>query len=252
MTTGVREPWLASCPEEKQVAVRKLIAVVVVAVASTLVGVMPASAAGTVTVQAEDLRLSSSQECGDVTIRVTVPYDIPDWSIDLTVYAPDGTYAGGGYYFDGADPNAITEYVNLCDYYPGTGTFTVVADVEARDSSYNSLGNYRVTDYFEFSKEPLKSSKFAVTLKPSGARDWKITGRLTRAGEPWRFKRTEIQVYVYGAWRKLKAKPTDRRGVVVWTSTPKPGAGKYRFRLYAAGNSSTKAAASRSLRVFPR
>lgn len=96
----------------------------------------------------------------------------------------------------------------------------------------------------------MQSSKFAAKLKPVGAHSWKITGRLTRGGEPWAFKRTEIQVYLYGSWRKLKARPTDRRGVVVWTSTPMPGAGKYRFRLYSAGNASTEAAASRSMKVL--
>lgn len=131
-------------------ALRRYLVALVVSFGSSLVAVTPAWAVGQVTVQADDLRLSASQECGDAIIRVTVPYDIPDWTIDLTVYAPDGSYAGSGYYFDGADPNAITEYVNLCADWDGTGTFTVVADVEARHASYNSLGNYRVTDHFEF------------------------------------------------------------------------------------------------------
>lgn len=231
---------------------RKYIAVLVVALATSLVVTVPASAVGVVTVQADDLRLSSAQACGDVTIRVTVPHDIPNWSIDLTVYAGDGAYAGGGYYYDGADTNPIIDYVNLCADYDRTGTYSVVADVETHDASYNSMGNYRVTDSFEFSKQPMQATKFAVSVKPSGSHGWKITGRLMRGGDRWNFKRTQIQVYFHGSWRKLKAKPTDRRGVVVWTAAPKPGAGRYRLRLYAAGNATTKAAASRSLRIFAR
>jgi hypothetical protein len=232
--------------------VRKFVAVLVMALASSLTAIAPAAAVGIVTMQSEDLRLSSAQECGDVTVRVTVPYDIPKWSVDLTVYGPDGSYAGGGYYYEGADPNDIIEYVNLCADYDGTGTYSVVADVETHDASYNSLGNYRVSDSFEFSKQPMQSSNFVASVKPSGVHDWKITGRLTRGGDPWSFKRTEIQVYLYGSWRKLKAKPTDRRGVVVWTSTPERGAGQFRFRLYAPESATTKAAASRSMRVYAR
>lgn len=185
-------------------------------------------------------------------MRVSVPYDIPKWVVDVTVYAPDGSYAGGGYYYAGADPNIITDYVNLCAEYDDTGTYSVVADVETHDADYNSLGNYRVTETFSFTKQPMLKSNIGVRVKPTGAHGWTITIRLTRAGEPWALKKTEIQAYYVGAWRKLYVKSTNRQGVVVWTTTPKPGAGQYRLRFYAPGTATTKAAASSPFRLPAR
>lgn len=231
---------------------RKLIAMLIFAMTATVGVIAPASAVGLVTVQGDDLRLSAAKDCGEATIRVTVPYDVPNWTVDVSVYAPDGTYAGGGYYYDGADPNSIVDYIYLCADSNGTGTYSVVADVETHDSSYNPLGNYRVTDSFRFTKQPMVRSRFDVQVTPSGAHGWRVAGRLTRAGEPWSFKRTHIQVYYLGSWTKLYVRTTDRRGLVLWTTTPKPGAGQFRLRLYAPGTGTTEAATSRAFRLPAR
>ena len=211
----------------------------------------PANAVGTVSVTAEGLRLAPGMACGDASYTISVPTDVPDWSIDVSVYAPDGTYAGGGYFYDGADSPVTTDYVRLCDY-DETGTYTVVADVEARDANYSSLGSYRVEATFVFSREPMLHSRFQVDVRPAGAHEWTVTGRLTCGGTRCTSRATQVQVLYSGVWLKLHKKPTNGRGVVVWTTRPKPGAGRYRLRLYYPGTKTTKSAASRVFRLPAR
>ena len=93
-----------------------------------------------------------------------------------------------------------------------------------------------------------------MTKTRKGAHSWKMVGRLTKAGKPWSGHRVQIQAYarVWGGWSVLKAKTTNRDGRVVFTSTPKRGAGKYPLRLHSTGGSYVRDANSRSFRVKPR
>jgi hypothetical protein len=218
-----------------------------------LVGTSQPSSArvGEVTMSAQNLKVDPG-DCGRAHYYINVAPAAVRWTIDVEVLAPNGSSAGSGFYYSEYDPDAITDDVFLCDGIDKKGWYTVTGHVEIRDSGYNLVSAYDVGTVFQFNVKPRAHTKLTAKVQPLRAHSWKITGKLTKNGEPWKNKKVEFQVLYAGYWYNILAKWTDHKGIAIWKSTPKKGVAGYKLRLHAEGTDKIEPANSKVFHVHPR
>jgi hypothetical protein len=166
----------------------------------------------------------------------------PEVAYYLTIVDPSGAVADADFIWGQASAGGRSP---LCKGLDPVGRYTVTVEGEDEYGSMSPVvvGHFRVRNLRK------ASSSLSVSRTTLREHSWRIEGKLTRAGKPWRGHKVTIQVWVNGTWRPLSGKVTNKRGKVRWRSTPEPEAGQYVLRLHANGNSTTKPANSRTFRL---
>lgn len=80
---------------------------------------------------------------------------------------------------------------------------------------------------------------------------WRLTGTLTRDGKPWVGRKVSAQAKYGGIWGNVKTKVTVKHGKVYFTARPQVGARKFPIRLHTNATAHTRAANSRTFRIYP-
>ena len=229
---------------------KKLVALLVLALTATVVPAMAATAATTrgseITVTAKDATVWSG-DCDYAPYSIAVHDSWADWEADVTVRKPGGGVVDSDWLYPGSRSGRSF----LCSGLDRQGTYRVTVDWTARDENYDVVATETVNTTFKFTVRKKASTRLTVTTNHVRHGFWKMTGRLTQAGKPVAGRRVTVQAKVYGYWSNLKTKKTNRAGVTHWTSRPEPGAGKYPVRLHYAGTDRVQAANSRTFRLYP-
>lgn len=169
-----------------------------------------------------------------------------DWAGYVTIRSPRGQPQRTAL----LTPDEPANSIKLCSSSP-SGVYSVSVDWQAFDESGAMVASESVVTGFRFSVRDKVSTKLKVTLDHVRRGFWTIDGKLTKKGKAFRGAPVVIQAKYLGSWRNLKTKTTNRKGMVRFTSEPKPGAGKYPVRLHYRGDAHYKPSNSTSFRLYP-
>lgn len=158
-----------------------------------------------------------------------------DASVFVIVYGPDGAVVGINEYENGPDqrylPEDLADSVKLSSFpHLADGLYTVKVDTFA-DEIGDPPSSTTTSATFSLTWSP--APKLRRTVSHFGAHGWKIVGTLLTGGHAYARQNVSIRVHIPGlGWNALKTKKTNRRGQVVFTSEPRPGAGRYKAELF--------------------
>lgn len=201
------------------------------------------------------------EDCYDAAVTYAVAPDpaVASWTIDLSIYHPDGSYEGGDFLSSGSNlPNGTSAEL-LCGDLDPYGRYTVQATLETHDASDNLLQSIPTATSFAFIP-PAKSTTHMTVSSGNVYPGHPITVkvRVTRQGKPWAHVKVRLEVGYGGVWatKALAKKTTNARGRLMWTLTPKNnfyGSGlvghTYRFRAVTTGTRYTAGDQSPSRKV---
>lgn len=197
---------------------------------------------------AQDLRVWRVEpgDCGFAPFGVTVNDSWDDWAAVVTVRQPSGKIQ----YLASLSPESSADDAQLCSGNKA-GTYSVTVDWVGYDESGNPAASETVVTDLEFTIREAVRTRLKVDPDHVRPGFWKIPGKLTKAGRPFEGARVTIQIKFRGAWRDVKTKTTNRRGVVRFTAEPQPQAAKFPVRLRYDGASHFEPASSKTFRLYP-